>query len=173
MAQTATQSRNSLPTISQRATAAHLPDEKAPRRGPKLNALIGLLLGLMAVVGVLAVLAYQNFAPPDRSTPQITVTGYFDALEQQNYTRAWEFSSSNRNDPGAQSSFISALTADDARYGKVLSFTITQVQTDNAGHTNATVSVTRANSPNAPLSYDVSVTQYSGPIWLIDSASSQ
>lgn len=135
------------------------------------------ILGALAAVAVVAALAffvvYPNYAPPDRSTPQTTVTGYFDALEQQNYTRAWDFSSASRNDPAAQSSFTSALTSDDARYGKVISFTITQSQSDNAGHTDETVSVTRANAPNAPLTYDVSVTLYSGPTWLIDSASSQ
>jgi hypothetical protein len=138
-----------------------------------LSVLIGVLVVLIVVVAGLAVVAYNNFAPPDRSTPEVTVTGYFAALEQQNYTRAWQFSSASRNDPGTQPSFASALSADDARYGKVLRFSVTQSQSDNAGHTNVTVSVTRASGPSAPLVYAVSVTQYSGSLWLIDSASSQ
>jgi hypothetical protein len=135
--------------------------------------LIGVLVALMVIVGGLSVVAYQQFAPPDRSTPQGTVTGYFNALEQQNYNRAWQYSSASRNDAGSQSTFTSALADDDARYGKVLSFTITQTESDNAGHATETVSVTRANAPNAPLSYVVSVTQYGGSTWLIDSASNQ
>lgn len=127
---------------------------------------------MIAVAG-LSVFAYNTFAPPDRSTPQATVNGYFTALEQQNYSRAWQYSSASRNDPGSESTFADALSADDARYGKALRFTITQSQSDNAGHTSVTVSVTRADAPSAPLTYLVSVTQYSGPVWLIDSASSQ
>ena len=173
MAPTATQSRMAEPAANERQSAPKMPAPRRQRRGPPLSVLIGLLLVLMVVVGGLAVVAYQNFAPPDRSTPQATATGYFNALEQQNYARAWQFSSASRNDPGSQSSFASALSADDARYGKVLRFTITQSQSDNAGHTTLTISVTRDTTPNAPLIYMVSVTQYSGGNWLIDSASSQ
>ncbi|HEY7849987.1 MAG TPA: hypothetical protein VIC27_07975, partial [Ktedonobacterales bacterium] len=122
---------------------------------------------------VLTVVAYNNFAPPDRSTPQATVNGYFNALEQQNYGLAWQFASASRNDPGSQASFTSALSSDDARYGKVLHFSVASTQTDNAGHADVTVSVTRASAPTSPLIYAVSVTQYSGPLWLIDSATSQ
>ena len=146
--------------------------DKVQRRAPFALVII-TLLALMAALSVAAVVAYQNLAPPDRSTPQATASGYFDALEQQNYTRAWQFSSSSRNDPGAESAFVSALSADDARYGKVLSFSIMQTQSDNSGHTNVTVSVTRAAAPNAPLIYAVSVTQYGGALWLIDSAANQ
>ncbi len=126
----------------------------------------------MVAVAGLAVFAYQTLAPPDRSTPQATITGYFTALEQQNYARAWQYSSASRNDPGSQAAFTSALTADDARYGKVLRFSVTQAQNDNAGHATVTVSVTRATSPSAPLTYVVSITEYSASNWLIDSASS-
>lgn len=161
------------PPANERQSAPKMPAPKRQRRGPPLGVLIGILVVLMAAVGGLAVVAYQNFAPPDRSTPQITTTGYFDALEQQNYSRAWQYSSASRNDPASQATFASALSADDGRYGKVLSFTITQSQTDNAGHATLTVSVTRATSPDVPLTYVVSVTQYSGDNWLIDSASSQ
>lgn len=149
-------------------------DTKASqRRGPPLSVLIGILFALMVIVGVLAVVAYQNFAPPDRSTPQATVSGYFHALEQQNASLAWQYASASRNDPTSESSFASSLASDDARYGKVLSFSITQSQTDNAGHYTATVNVIRADEPTAPLTYIVNVTQYDGSNWLIDSASNQ
>lgn len=176
LAPTATQSRAPsahAPAANERQSAPKMPAPQRQRRGPPLAVLIGILVVLMVAVGGLAVVAYQNFAPPDRSTPQATTTGYFNALEQQNYSRAWQFSSASRNDPSAQSSFISALSADDGRYGQVLRFTITQSQTDNAGHATLTVSVTRAVAPDVPLVYVVSVTQYSGDNWLIDSASSQ
>ncbi len=161
------------PSTTQKTEAARPPEPKRQRRGPPLAALITVLVILMAAVGGLSVFAYNTFAPPDRSTPQATVSGYFTTLEQQNYSRAWQYSSASRNDPGSEATFDNELSSDDAHYGKVLNFTITQSQSDNAGHTEVTVSVARANAPNAPLTYIVSVTQYSGPVWLIDSASSQ
>ncbi len=167
------QLRSSSPAIGGTPTRSRLPDQPRMRRGPPLAALIGVLVVLMIVVGVLSAVAYNNFAPPDRSTPQACVTGYFKALKQQNYSLAWQYSSASRNDPGSQASFTSALTSDDARYGKVLSFSMTDSESDNAGHTNITVSVSRAAAPNQPLIYAVSVTQYNGALWLIDSASSQ
>jgi len=173
MAPTITQMRTSASSISERVSKPEVSAPKSKRRGLPLGALIGVLVALMVIVGGLSVVAYQNFAPPDRSSAEATVTGYFNALEQQNYGRAWQYSAASRNDAGSQSTFTSALTDDDARYGKVLSFTITQTQSDNAGHTTDTVSVTRANAPSTPLNYVVSVTQYDGATWLIDSASNQ
>lgn len=168
-----TQSRPPAPGFPERVSKSQVSALQSRRRGLPLSALIGVLVALMVIVGGLSVVAYQNFAPPDRSTPQITVTGYFNALEQQNYARAWQYSSASRNDTGSQATFSSALADDDARYGKVLSFTITQTVGDNVGHATETVSVTRANTPGSPLSYIVSVTQYGGSTWLIDSASGQ
>lgn len=147
--------------------------EMRPRRGPPTSVLIGLLVVLMVVVAGLSFFAYNTFAPPDRSTPTASVTGYFDSLEQQNYSRAWQFDAASRNDPGSQASFTAALDADDSRYGKVVSYSITSSQSDTSGHTDFTVNVTRSKATSAPLTYDVSVTQYSGPLWLIDSAASQ
>jgi hypothetical protein len=175
------------PRLASSATLTKLPPAKTtemrsnprmaakapPRRGPPLSVLIGILLALMVIVGGLSFVAYQNFAPPDRSTPQAAVSGYFHALEQQNASLAWQYVSASRNDPTSQSTFASSLSADDARYGKVLSFSITQSQTDNAGHYTATVNVSRVDDPTVPLTYIVSVTQYDGSTWLIDSASNQ
>ncbi len=163
----------SLAASATSAPATNVSVPRAQRRRAPFALVIIALLTLMAVLSVVAVIAYQNLAPPDRSTPQVTTSGYFNALEQQNYSRAWQFSSSSRNDPGAQSAFASALAGDDARYGKVLSFSITQSQSDNSGHTTVIVSVTRSAAPNAPLTYALSVTQYGGALWLIDSASNQ
>ncbi|HEX8732391.1 MAG TPA: protein kinase [Ktedonobacterales bacterium] len=162
-----------LPAGAGKRAGALLGEAKTRRRGPPLAALISILVVLMVVVGVIMAVSYQNLLPPDRSTPQATVNGYFHALEQQNANLAWQYVSASRNDPSSQSAFAASLSADDAQYGKVLSFTITQQETDSAGHSTATVNVSRANAPNAPITYIVSVTQYDGSNWLIDSASSQ
>ncbi|HEV7215616.1 MAG TPA: protein kinase, partial [Chloroflexota bacterium] len=47
------------------------------------------LLALLLVSIVVSVMVVRAFAPPDRSTPQATVTGYFNALIAQNDNLAW------------------------------------------------------------------------------------
>ena len=173
LAPSATQSRLVMPASAEKRLSGRPVEAPARRRGPSLTVLISILAVLMVVVGLLAVVAYQNFAPPDRSTPQATVNGYFHALEQQNAGLAWQYVSASRNDAGSQNVFTASLASDDTHYGKVLGYSIIQEETDNAGHYTATVNVTRANAPSAPITYIVSVTQYDGSNWLIDSASSQ
>lgn len=165
---------SSTPALSGASTAARLSAQARPkRRNLPLNVWIGLLLALMVVVGVVGFFVYQSYAPPDRSTAQATLSGYFTSLEQQNYARAWQFSTLSRNDPASESAYATSLASDDARYGKVVAFTVTQISSVNSGDTVATVSVTRANAPNAPLTYSVNITEYSGPTWFIASAASQ
>jgi hypothetical protein len=174
--QVATQAPQSptTPALSGASTATRLSAELRPRRrNLPLSVWIGLLVALMVVVGVVGFFVYQSYAPPDRSTAQATLSGYFTSVEQQNYARAWQYSTSSRNDPSSESAYASSLSSDDARYGKVIAFTVTQISTDNSGDTVATVSVTRANAPHAPLTYSVNITEYSGPTWLIASAASQ
>ncbi len=172
-ATSSTPSRAEMSMPEGMSTASRLQDIQQPkRRGLPLPALIGALVVLMAIIGVAAVIAYQYFAPPDRSTPQIAVSGYFTALEQQNYARAWQYTSDSRNDPNSQTASVNAFSADDGRYGAVTSFTINQIQSDSASHMIANVTVKRAKSPGAPLTYSVNLTEYDGSTWLIDSASS-
>ncbi len=156
------------------ATASRLQDIQQPkRRSLPLPALIGALVVLMAIIGGASVMAYQYFAPPDRSTPQVAVSGYFTALEQENYARAWQYTSDSRNDPNSQTSSVNAFSADDGRYGAVTSFTVNQIESDSASHMIANVTVKRAKSPDSPLTYNVNLTEYDGSTWLIDSATSQ
>lgn len=155
-------------------TATRLQGAQAEkRRVMSLPALIGALVVLMVIIGGAAMFAYQYFAPPDRSTVQASVNGYYNALEQQNYARAWQYTADSRNDPNSQANTVNALSSDDGRYGAVMSFTVNQVQSDNSGHIVATVTVKRAKSPDSPLTYTLSLTEYGGSTWLIDSASSQ
>lgn len=156
------------------ATASRLQDiQQEKRRGLPLPILIGALVLLMALLGGGAMFAYQYFAPPDRSTPQATVAGYFSALEQQNYARAWQYTADSHNDPNSQAAAVNAFSADDGRYGAVTSFTVNQIGSDSAGHMVANVIVKRAKSPDSPLTYNVNLTEYDGSTWLIDGASSQ
>jgi len=147
--------------------------KKAFGRFSRAQVIWSVLLAIVLVVAIiLATVASQLFAPIDRSSPQATVNGYFNALRQQNYTQAWQFMSASRNDPSSQSLFESGLRTDDARYGKVLTARITQV-TQNAGSSaTVVVAVTRADQPTNTITYSLTVTNY-GSDWLIDTVNSE
>ncbi|HEX7961883.1 MAG TPA: hypothetical protein VF493_18320, partial [Terriglobales bacterium] len=110
-------------------------------------------------------------APPDRSSASVTVNGYFAALHDHNYARAWLFVSASRNDEEAQNEIASDWRADDTRFGTVLSITIASTENDGPGKVTFQVHVMRANAPNTVMNYTLIVTQYDGSTWLIDSIS--
>lgn len=154
---------------------AHAPTAEDARGGRRWYALpivwVAAIATLLIVVALVGVTLLGLFTPLDRSTPQATVSGYFKALQAQNDARAWQYSALSRNDPTQQSVFVSGLQADVAHYGTVVSFQVEQLTTDALGHVQATVSVVRAKQLSAPLTYTLSVTQYDGSTWLIDSVS--
>lgn len=134
----------------------------------------GIALALILVaVGIAAMMIVPRLAPPDRSSPQATITGYFSALQQDDFNRAWQFVSANRNDAGSQDSFTQTLRSDDTRYGKVISIHIVSVNTDTPNHATAIVQATRANDTRDPVVYSISLSQYDGATWLMDSITNQ
>ena len=140
-------------------------------RGPLLT---GIALALILVAaGIATLMIVPRLAPPDRSSPRATITGYFDALQQDDFSSAWQFVSASRNDTGSQSPFTQALHADDVRYGKVLSIQIVSVDTDGTNHATVVVQATRAADAHSPVVYAISLTQYDGTTWLIDSITNQ
>jgi hypothetical protein len=132
---------------------------------PVLIGIIGLCVVAAALIG--GFLLLRAVTPPDRSTAQATLSGYFDALSAREYDRAWQYVAASRNDVSQQGSFISGLQADDARYGRVLTYHINQTTTDNAGGASAQVAVTRSLAPSQVMTYTVDLTQYGGNTWLI------
>ena len=130
---------------------------------------IGAVLVALALLGMLVLRSSSPPAhsPPDRSSPSATVTGYYNALSNQDYNRAWQYMADSRNNVDNQSADISSLREDDARSGKVLSATIGSVQ--DSGSTQATVQVTvkRALGGGTVISYTVTLTQFDGNTWLI------
>lgn len=140
-------------------------------RGPLLTG-IALVLVLVAV-GIATFMIVPRLAPPDRSTPQATILGYFNALQQGDSSRAWQFVSASRNDSGTQASFVQNLHADDTRYGKVVSTHVISIENDSVSHVIALVQVTRANDTRDPIVYSISLSQYDGTTWLLDSVSNQ
>lgn len=137
-------------------------------RAPVL-AIIALCLVVAGTAAAYALI--RSSAPPDRSSANATVEGYFAALHDQNYTRAWLFVSASRNDVTKQSELTSELRADDARFGPVLHMTIANTETDGVDKVTLQVHVLRAHSPDTIVNYTLVVTQYDGSTWLIDSIS--
>ena len=158
-------------SVTGRKKAHALQRAEGSRRGLLFTG-IALVLILVAV-GIAAMMIVPRLAPPDRSSPQATITGYFNALHQDDFSRAWQFVSASRNDTGSQDLFAQTMRADDARYGKVSAISITSVGTDSPGHATAIVQVTRANDLHTPIVYSISLTQYDGATWLMDSLTNQ
>ena len=123
-------------------------------------------VAVLLVVGIYA--ATQVFAPLDRSTPTNTVTGYFAALNAQDYSRAWQYMAASQRGQTSEADFTASLSADDAQYGRVLSSKIIQLNQDASGHVSGTINVFRARAPSAPIVYTAALTQYGGQ-WMIDS----
>lgn len=116
-----------------------------------------------------AYMVIRASAPPDRSSANATVNGYFASLHDQDYARAWLFVSASRNDVSTQDQLTAELRADDARFGSVLRMTIANTETDGTSKVTVQVHVVRARSPDTVMNYTVVVTQYDGSTWLIDS----
>lgn len=158
-----------------RASVASTKQKVSAREGGNRGlVLTALALALILVaVGIATAMILPRLAPPDRSSARATVTGYFNALEQDDFSRAWQFVSDSRNNTGAQDSFTQNVRADDARQGKVIWFSIISVDGDSSDHMTATVQVKRASDPHNPVVYSVSLSQYDGTTWLIDSFANQ
>ena len=158
-----------------RASQSRLPDggeERAQRRGPLRSPLVlgaaGICAAALLIGLTVAILAAT--APPDRSTPQAVVTGYFTALSARDYERAWQYATASRNAPDAHDSFIGALRADDARFGHVRNATITHMDNSASSKVTVQVDVQRGDASAAIFTYILTLTQYDGNTWLIDNA---
>ncbi len=130
----------------------------------------GLAAAVMVTV-VVAVSVLRIYTPLDRSTPSATVSGYFNALIAQDYSRVWQYMAASTKNQTSESEFSQGLATDDAHLGRVLSVTIGAFQQASSGQVTGTVSAVRAREPSAPVVYTLVVTQY-GNLWLIDGVSS-
>ncbi|HST87575.1 MAG TPA: serine/threonine-protein kinase [Ktedonobacterales bacterium] len=158
-----------------RAAQARLADEgeerirrRGPLRSPLVLGIAGACVAALLIGLTVAVLAAT--APPDRSSPQAAVSGYFTALSARDYDRAWQYATASRNAPDAHDSFVGALRADDARFGHVRSATITHVDNSAASKVTVQVDVRRGDGSAATFTYILTLTQYDGNTWLIDNA---
>ncbi|HEX6796203.1 MAG TPA: protein kinase [Ktedonobacterales bacterium] len=143
----------------------------APRRVSRRRIMVfaGIACALAILIGLGAVLIAAS-APPDRSSPEAAVSGYYSALKAQDYGRAWQYDADSRNNSSSQSEYISGLRSDDQQYGHVTAFIVMPAQTESATQATVQVNVTRAGpSGPATTTFTVALTQYNGGTWLINS----
>ena len=153
---------------------AATPKAARARKGRRFRSPI--VLGAVLVCVIIALIAVSVAVlsatmPPDRSTPRIAITGYFNALRDQNYSRAWQYVAQSRNGSGSEAAFIASLRTDDTRDGRVLSSRITQLD-DTNGNVTAQVDVVRAHDPTMNITYSLELSQADGDTWLISSITS-
>ncbi|MGO8947831.1 MAG: serine/threonine protein kinase [Ktedonobacterales bacterium] len=148
------------------------PERKHRRlRSPWIWGSLASVLVLVALVT--GAVLYNAGAPPDRSNPQATVSGYFAAVQAQNYTLAWQYSAASYTDAESEASFIDSLRSDDAELGRVIQVDVSamNVQRDSSGSATVLIDVTRAGSPDSPVAYTLILVLYNGSLWLIDTIS--
>jgi hypothetical protein len=128
--------------------------------------------GLLALVLLTAGVLFYLSTPPDRSSPRATVTGYFSAVQAQNYDLAWQYSAAIYTDATSQSRFIASLRSDDAQLGRVVKVDVDRMNIvrDNSGSATVQINVYRADSANS-VTYTLIVGLYNGSLWLISNIS--
>jgi len=164
-------SRRAVSSLLTEETPAASARDPGRRRGPRLLVAASIALILVLAAGAVAIFVFGVFRPPDRSSPQVTASGYYAALQGEDFTLAWQYSAASHNNPTSLPGFIGSLRADDDRFGKVLSYSITGFAQDSGGRARVTVEVRRASAPDTPITYALVMTQYDGSTWLIESIS--
>lgn len=119
------------------------------------------LIGVGVLVG-LKVIVFNG--SPDQSSPQNATSGYFAALENKDYSRAYQYFSTKETATLSQSQFTQLAQQDENQFGLITKHSIGTVATaSDASQIN--VMVTRGNSQ---LNYTVILTATNG-IWYLDS----
>jgi hypothetical protein len=102
-----------------------------------------LVLGCAGCI-TLSVLGYNILAPT--VTASVTASSYYQAIQNQDYTKAYSYLASNMQTTGGvpltQSVFTTAATTEDTSLGPVTSVAQTGISTSN-GTASVTMSVTR------------------------------
>ena len=127
-----------------------------------------IALALLAV-GILVgthVIVLGNTA--DMTTPQATVSGYFSALKNQDYQRAYSYVSNQFIAAESNSQFTTAQKNDQSTLGSVTAYTITSIAATGTDKDEAKVTVTRDAKP---LTYTVELSTTDNK-WQIDSVTS-
>jgi hypothetical protein len=159
---------------------------------PQLGAASGTLSGTLleaeqsgrrvrwwVVIGVIALLAIAGggyfaftnlgrIGPPDVSSPSAAVNGYYNALKARDYNGAWNYMSARRNDPASQGTVTSTTKSQDDTLGAITSAQITSTVQDSTGRVTITVAIQRGAPSNSSSNYTLTLSQFGGSSWLID-----
>jgi serine/threonine-protein kinase len=163
---------SSSPQLAPRSgtLAGTLLDSERPNRGLRWWMALGLIAVVLIVgVGYFAFTNLGRIGPPDISNPSATVNGYYTALKARDYNAAWNYTSDSRNEPGSQSSWTSTVKSQDDTLGKVTSAQITSTVQDSSGRVTVTVAIQRGEPSNSSSNYTLTLSQYGGSSWLIES----
>lgn len=150
--------------------AGTLLQAERPNRGLRWWLILGLI-GVALIVGG-GYYAFTNLArigPPDISSPAASVNGFYSALTARDYNAAWNYTSASRNNPGSQAVFTSTTKSQDDTLGKVISAQITGTVQDSSGRVTVTVATRRGEPSNSSSNYTLTLVQYGGSSWLIES----
>lgn len=111
--------------------------------------IVGGVLALSCIgCVVLGALGYNILAPTVSAS--VTASSYYQAFENQDYTKAYSYLANNMQttsgQPLTQSLFTRGAEAKDASAGQVTNFSQTNISTNN-GTASVTISVTRSGQP--------------------------
>jgi len=122
---------------------------------------------LVCVTGAGVVIASGVFFTNQLNDPSTVVEDYYNALETQDFTRAYGYLSTNAQHNTSQSAFETDARADDALSGAVAAFTITS-DTTNGSTAVITLDLVRRGSPNQATVETIGLVKQNG-VWRIDS----
>jgi ABC-type amino acid transport substrate-binding protein len=105
----------------------------------------------------------------DVSSPNVTVHGYYYAVQTRNYNTAWTYLAASRTDPGSKTAFISTAQSQDDLLGKVTAVWITSTELESESRVSISATIQRGALSTADAT--LAVSQH-GSSWLIDSINS-
>ena len=166
------------PDVSERmrelsASGSRNPISPAPTPKPRsrlrtvLIAVAAVIALLVCVTGAGAVIASGVFFTNQLNDPSTVVEDYYNALETQDFTRAYGYLSTNAQHHTSENAFETDARADDAFSGSIASFAITSDTT--SGSTAVIVlDLTRRGAPNQATVETIGLVKQNGS-WRIDS----
>lgn len=166
------------PDVSERmrelsASGSRNPSSPPPTPKPRARlrtvviAVVAVVALLVCVTGAGAVIASGVFVTSQLNDPSTVVEDYYNALETQDFTRAYGYLSTNAQHHTSESALETDARADDALSGSIASFVITSASTN--GSTGVVVlDLVRRGSPNQATVETIGIVKENGS-WRIDS----
>ncbi len=122
---------------------------------------------LVCVTGAGVVIASGVFFTNQLNDPSTVVEDYYNALETQDFNRAYSYLSTNAQHNTSKSAFETDARADDAFSGAIASFTITS-DTTKGSTAVIVLDLVRRGAPNQATVETIGLVKQSGN-WRIDS----